>query len=213
MANTSFYRRKIAKQPFFDFMIQHDDFYINTHGVSVTDINRAHTKLIDGLFHVLNKNSQPIVYSSLTVSSIRFRNENAIPATTLKISFNKTTYSADNLYRFDTYNVLFRSNIIGILTIRTKTKFENNNNVVLTPFQSIEFGASYAVSNVNLLDVQYYGASNVQPDKRTGTIDINLTIKSFTDLEMTNAVYETMTLTVNVINTGYVAAALQNQTY
>jgi hypothetical protein len=57
-----------------------------------------------------------------------------------------------------------------------------------------------------MLDTQYYGSSNINPNRRKGTIDIGLTIKSFTDLAMTNAVFESVTLTVNLVNTGYVPA-------
>ena len=56
--------------------------------------------------------------------------------------------------------------------------------------------------------MQYYGASNINPESKKGTIDIALTIKTFTDLAMTNPVYESITLTVNLVNTGYVPATI-----
>jgi hypothetical protein len=203
-----YYTKRLAKQPVFDFMIQDTDFYINTHGVSVTELGKSYTTLSNGLFYILNKSSQSFVFNSLNVTSVRFRNESAIPASTLKISFNKTTYNTTLTERYDTYDLLFRSKIIGELRISRKTKYDNDLNFTLNPFQSIEFGASYSVKNVNMLDTQYYGLSNINPNRRKGTIDIGLTIKSFTDLAMTNAVYESVTLTVNLVNTGYVPAII-----
>jgi hypothetical protein len=200
-----YYTKKLAKQPIFDFMIQDSDFYINTHGVSVTELGKSTTSLSNGLFYILNKTSKSFVFNRLDVTSVRFRNESAIPATTLKISFFKTTYNIDLSERYDTYNILFRSKIIGELTINRKTKYDNDVNFTLNPFQSIQFGVTYSVKNLNMLDTQYYGLSNINPNRRMGTIDIGLTIKSFTDLAMTNAVYEPITLTVNLVNTGYVA--------
>lgn len=203
-----YYTKKLAKQPVFDFMIQDSDFYINTHGVSVTELGKSTTSLSNGMFYILNRTSKSFVFNSLDLTSIRFRNESAIPASTLKTNFFKTTYNTTLTERYDTYNVLFRSKIIGELTIFRKTKYDNGLNFILNPFQSIEFGATYSVKNLNLLDIQYYGLSNINPNRRVGTIDIGLTIKSFTDLAMTNAVYEPITLTVNLVNTGYVATAI-----
>jgi hypothetical protein len=203
-----YYTKKLAKQPVFDFMIQNSDFYINTHGVSVTELGKSTTSLSNGLFYILNKTSKSFVFNRLDVTSIRFRNESAIPATTLKINFSNTIYNTNLTERYDIYNVLFRSKIIGELSIFRRTKYDNDLNFVLNPFQSIEFGATYTIKNINMLDIQYYGLSNINPNRRIGTIDIGLTIKSFTDLAMTNAVYEPITLTVNLVNTGYVAAAI-----
>jgi len=58
------------------------------------------------------------------------------------------------------------------------------------------------------LDVQYYGASNINKDKKVGTLDMRLTIKSFTDLTLTTPIYDSMTITVNLVNSGYVPSAL-----
>lgn len=203
-----YYTKKLAKQPVFDFMVQDSDFYISTHGVSVTELDKSYTTLSNGLFYILNRTSKSFVFNSLNVTSVRFRNESAIPASTLKFSFNRTTYNTSLTQRFDIYDILFRSKIIGELRISRKTKYDNDVNFTLNPFQSIEFGASYSVRNVNMLDTQYYGLSNINPNRRRGTIDIGLTIKSFTDLAMTNAVYEPITLTVNLVNTGYVPAVI-----
>ena len=207
LAPAYYYTKKLAKQPVLDFMVQHDDFYINTHGVSVTESSKSYTTLSNGLFYILNKNSQPFIFNSLNVSSVKYRNESAIPPNTLAINFLETTYNTSKSHRYDAYNVLFRSQVVGKLTISRKTQYENDMNIILNPFQSIEFGATYLVENLNLLDLQYYGASNINPDKKRGTIDITLTIKCFTDIAMTNPVYESITLTVNLVDTGYVPAA------
>ena len=155
-------------------------------------------------------NNQPMVFSEVTINSVKFRNESAIPSNTLTYALVGTTYNTSKTHAYDTYNVLFRSNIIGTLTISREAKYINGSNAVITPFQSIEFGATYLVKNVNMLDIQYYGQSNINKDNKVGTLDIKLTIKSFTEIGMINPVYDSMTLTVNLVNTGYVPPSLTN---
>ena len=208
LSTVNLYTKKLAIQPVFDFKIFRDDFYINTHGVSVTESTKSFTTLNNGLFHILNKNNQPMVFNGITLTSVRFRNESAVPANTLKHVFVNTTYNASNTYAYDNYNILFRSNVIGTLSISRSIEHANDLNFILNPFQSIHFGATYTFKNVNLLDVQYYGASNINKDKKVGTLDMRLTIKSFTDLTYTTPIYDSMTITVNLVNSGYVPSAL-----
>lgn len=209
---TVYYTKKLAKQPVLDFLIKQNDFYINTHGVSVSDITRSYTSRANGLFYVLNKENKPIYFNRITPVSVRFRNESAIPANRLSFVFLKTELNSDETMIFDSYNVKFRSKIIGTFTISRPVKYTNGNNEILTPFQSIEFAATYTVNNVNMLDTQYYGASNINPNRKVGTIDINLNIRCYSDKELTNIITDTLTLTVNLVNTGYVPQALNQDT-
>lgn len=195
------YITRIAKQPIFDFMIPSDGFYLNTHGVSITESGRSTTNLTDGLFYILNKNTQPIYFNSLTIDSVSFRDSSNVVASKLSKFLPTTTY--DDYYRYDDYYVKYNGLNIGKLRIRTQLKYVNDSNTQLKPFQSIEFGSLYSVENINQLNLHY---NNPSGDKKN-TLDFIFVIKCFTDKELTKIVTDTITITVNVINTGYVAAA------
>lgn len=201
MANTTLFTRKTEKQPVFDFMIQNlnDEFYINTHGVSVDEVSKSYTNYNNGLFYVLNKNNKAIYFNGLYVSNIRMRNERGYPSNAMRISLRETTTSGN--YMYEKYIVSFRFREIGELIIGRLINFENNNNVYLNPFQSIEFSATYEVLNVGNLANQYYGKSRVNQTKRSGTIDITFSIKCFADKELTKQINDTITISVNTINT------------
>jgi hypothetical protein len=203
---TDLYSRKAEKQPVFDFMIKKSDFYINTHGVSVTELSKSYTSYTDGLFYVLNKNSKPIYFNGLYLSSVRMRRETGYPAISLVVSLNNTRVIGN--YTYEDYSLKFRGQQIGELTISRLNKFVNGNNEMLNPFQSIEMSATYAVFNLNKLDIQYFGKSNLNPNRKKGTIDVTFNIKCFADKEYTQQVNDTLVITINTINTGYIPIAL-----
>jgi hypothetical protein len=80
--------------------------------------------------------------------------------------------------------------------------------LIINPFQSVEFAASYEVLNVNKLVIQYYGKSSINQYKNKGTIDINLNIKCYGDQALTKIINEPLTITVNTVNTGYTPLVL-----
>jgi hypothetical protein len=207
---SSLYNKKRAKQPVFDFHIPKfggngNDFYLNTHGVSVANMAKSYTSLADGYFYVLNKNNQPIYFDGVYLLNAKFRNETSIPAQDLKVTLNTTgtTYSVDGSVKYDSYIVKFRNKEIGNLTISSKTVYENGSLYLVNPFQSLKFGATYAVSNVGLLDTQYYGRTTINKDKNIGTIDINLSVICWKEKEKLSIIRDTITVTINLINTGY----------
>ena len=206
---TNLFSRVTEKQPVFDFMIKKDDFYINTHGVSVTEFDKSYSTFNDGLFYVLNKNNKPLYFNGVYLVNVRLRKERGFPANSLRVFLTNTSFSGN--YMYENYNVSFRGRQIGQLTISRLSTYQNNSNLLINPFQSIEFSATYQVINLNNLDQQYFGKSRLNQNKKKGTIDINFTIRCFADKEFTQQVNDTLTLTINVVNTGYVPIALQQQ--
>lgn len=204
---TNLFTRVSEKQPVFDFMIKREDFYINTHGVSITESNKSFTTYNDGLFYILNKNNKPIYFNGIYLVNSRLRKERGFPGNSLRVTLNTTTFSGNFMY--ENYFLSFRGRQIGQLTISRLRMFENNSNLLLNPFQSIELSATYQALNLNNLDLHYYGKSRLNQDKKKGTIDINFTIRCFADKAFTQQVNETLTISVNVVNTGYVPVALQ----
>lgn len=202
---TDFFTRVTEKQPVFDFLIKNDDFYINTHGVSVTELNKSYTSLSNGEFYVLNKNNKPFYFNGLYLSSVRMRRENGYPAISMVATLVDTRVVGSFIY--EDYFLKFRGQNIGKLTISRLNRFANGGNIMITPFQSVKFYATYSVLNVNNLSLQYYGKSNIAQNKNKGTIDVIFNIRCFTDKEYTNQINETLVITINTVNTGFVPTA------
>jgi hypothetical protein len=150
------YARKVAKQPKFDFMItnEDDDFYINTHGVSVVT-NKSFTELSNGKFYILNKNNVPIYFNLIEIENISLRDDNLN-----KIRIDKIDTISDNNYIFDVYIIKINENEVGELEISRLIRFENNKNEIVNPQQSIEFRATYNVLNIGNFNIQYFGKNN-----------------------------------------------------
>jgi hypothetical protein len=211
MSQSSLFTRYIEKQPVFDFMIKKEDFFINTHGVSVTELDKSFTTINDGSFYVLNKNNKPLYFNGIYLSSVKMRRERGYPGNLLRLSLNNTTTSGNFLT--ENYNVLFRGRLIGELIIRRPSAYQNNSNLLINPFQSVEFSATYKVVNLNNLNEQYFGKSRLNQNRRKGTIDVNFTIRCFANKELTQQINETLTITINTVDTGYVPIALQQPTF
>jgi hypothetical protein len=203
---TNLFTRVTEKQPVFDFMIKKDEFYINTHGVSVTESAKSYTSYNNGLFYVLNKNNKPIYFNGLYLSSIRMRRENGHPASSIKVTLNATRVSGN--YTYEDYYLRFRGQLIGELTIGRLTQYVNDSNILINPFQSLEMSATYTVFNLNKLDLHYYGKSSINQNRKKGTIDVNFNIKCFADKEFTKVITDTLTITINTVNTGYVPVSI-----
>jgi hypothetical protein len=197
LTSSLIYVRKVAKQPVFNFMItnEDDDFYINTHGVSF--INESFTQLNDGKFYILNKNNIPIYFNSLDIDSISLRED---IDNTNKVTINKIDTILNGNFIFDDYLIKINENEVGELRLGRLINFENNNNVLVNPQQSIEFSASYKVKNLNNLNIHYFGKTNKSPNRKKGAIDIDLRIKCFGDSNLTRSIDDTLTISVNSIN-------------
>jgi hypothetical protein len=190
------YARKVAKQPKFDFMItnEDDDFYINTHGVSVVT-NKSFTELSNGKFYILNKNNVPIYFNLIEIENISLRDDNLN-----KIRIDKIDTILDNNYIFDVYVIKINENEVGELEISRLIRFENNKNEIVNPQQSIEFRATYNVLNIGNFNIQYFGKNNKNPNKKRGVIDIDLKVKCFGDKNLTREITDSVRISLNTIN-------------
>jgi hypothetical protein len=206
MSNTNLFSRITEKQPVLDFMIKKEDFYINTHGVSISELGKSYTNFSDGVFYVLNKNSKPIYFDGIYLSNVKMRKESAYPASSMKIFTDKSEIIDDVLY--EKYILRFRGNDVGELTIGRDLRFQNGSNFKLNPFQSISLFATYTTLNVNKINLHYYGKSNLSPNRHIGTIDVEFIIRSFSDAEFKNITNDVMTITINKINTGFVPESI-----
>jgi hypothetical protein len=199
--------RITERQPIFDFMISGDDqFYINTHGVSITEPNKSFTKLSDGVFNVLNKNTIPIYFNSITVTSVRLRNENVYPRTNTTIIL-KNVEIIDNVV-FNNYEITFRGQAIGKFTLSRPINYDDNSNTKINPFQAVSFSATYTVLNLNNINIHYYGNSRLNPTKNSGIIDITANLRFFINNELTVMRESEMTFSIKVINTKFVPEIL-----
>jgi hypothetical protein len=190
------YARKVAKQPKFDFMItnEDDDFYMNTHGVSVVT-NKSFTDLSNGKFYILNKNNVPIYFNLIEIENISLRDDNLN-----KIRIDKIDTILDNNYIFDIYVIKINENEVGEFEISRLLRFENNKNEIVNPQQSIEFRATYNVLNIGNFNIQYFGKNNKNPNKKKGVIDIDLKVKCFGDKNLTREITDSVRISLNTIN-------------
>jgi hypothetical protein len=193
------YTRKVDIQPVFSFRIEESEFYINTHGLSVTDDTKSTSPDTDNFVYIMNKQSSAIYVNSLTLSSLTFRNRNGELNTTLKAVLDSVT--EDEFYEYHTYNIYFRSNLIGVLILNIQIDYKNGTNKILYPYQSYKVGVQYIVKNVNNLNYQYYGKTNLVPNKKSGVIDINCKINTYSDSGLTTLLNNDLTLSVNLIKT------------
>jgi hypothetical protein len=190
------YARKVAKQPKFDFMItnEDDDFYMNTHGVSVVT-NKSFTDLSNGKFYILNKNNVPIYFNLIEIENISLRDDNLN-----KVTIDKIDTILDNNYIFDVYVIKINGNEVGEFEISRLIRFENNKNEIVNPQQSIEFRATYNVLNIGNFNIQYFGKNNKNPNKKRGVIDIDLKVKCFGDKNLTIEITDSVRISLNTIN-------------
>lgn len=201
MSITATYIRVVDTQPTFNFMVNQSDFYINTHGLSVTDSTKSASPNTNNFVYVMNQQQNPVYVSGVSISSIVFRQSKVQLSSILNLSITPTTVTYDDNYEYHNYNVYYRGNLIGILVLNIDLNYKNGSNTVLYPFQSYRIGAQYTVQNVNNLNVQYFGASKLTPDATNGIIDINCSLNVFTDSTMTTLSTTNLVLSLNLIKT------------
>jgi len=205
MANTqSFslsYTQKTVKMPTFDFFIPKDNFFINAHGVSVTDITKSSTELSNGEISILNRSNNLIYFNSLLVSSITVKKDTKTPRILFRVNKTKTLTTGN--YILDEYTIRFRNRSIGLFLLKREANFYDGSNTVLYPFQSTKIQAAYIVLNPSQIGIQYFGKSNTNPDRLIGTLDINLTVNMLNNLSGDIIISEPITISINLINTGF----------
>jgi len=193
------YIRKVDIQPKFSFRIDGSDFYLNTHGLSVTDSTKSTSSTDNNFIYIMNKQTTPIYVSGVSLSGLTFRNRNGELNTTLKTTLDSV--ADDETYQYQTYNVYFRGNLIGKLILSTELGYKNGSKTVLYPYQSYKIGAQYIVQNINNINYQYFGRTKLTPNKKNGIIDINCKINVYTDSGFTTLINSDLTLSINLINT------------
>jgi hypothetical protein len=129
------------------------------------------------------------------MSGIKLRDDSLSTASIVK---NNTI--SDGNFIIDIFTVNINNIDVGELEIKRLNKFENNKNVFINPFQSVEFSARYKVKNVNNLNQNYFGRTNKSPNRKKGMVDINLKIKCYGNRDLTREINDTITISFNTIN-------------
>lgn len=188
--------------PVFEFLIKEPDFFINVPGVSVTEVFKSKTKIDDGEFFILNKGNNPIYFIDVELVSVRLRRNNRIP--NLNMGMVKLgSYVTNNKIYYE-YDITFRNNSIGNLKLYRPQSFEANSKKSLFPFEAFKLNAVYNVQNINVLPLHYYGENLIEKNKMIGTIDFNFNFNFYEDKNFDNIITDYVTVSVNLINSGYV---------
>lgn len=222
-------------EPEFSFYIPNSEFYINTPGVSVSDVTKSVTNFNDGIFYLLNKNNFPIYYNSLdtltpVVSVVTTNNEtrktNSFnPVGKIRASFIESNnkiitvtkdipnITTDEIYTYVPYTILYKGNRLGQLVLRILSVYYNNPGIAVFPFESVPFAAAYISENVGDLAKLYYGKTIKSPNKNVGTIDFKFNFQYFDTnplIPETNPTvkYQEVVISLNTVNTGYVPTAI-----
>lgn len=190
----------------FNFALDPKTININTYGISVYNDDKSSTKKINGKFNILNRSKEFVYYNSITYKSISLRNNYFYSKKDILVNELPSGVNKDNDYYDYNYEIIFKNNKIGDLTIVVPYKYKNGNNTKMYPFEYLNMFAIYSVYHPentplsNYLSSQYYGQSNIKPNIKKGYIDINFEIKIYTNALLTNFVTDIITITLPLIN-------------
>lgn len=226
-------------EPEFSFYIPNSEFYINTPAISVADVAKSRTNFNDGVFYFMNKNNTPVYYKDFVLgsatpkiaSTTTLQSSKSIfnPSAVIRASFVKSSDKAvditidtdnitnDDVYTYIPYNVIYKGNPLGILSIRILNKIYNNPGISIFPFESIGFAASFVGLNTGSLSKLYYGRTIKSLDKNVGTIDFTFNFEYYVtnplNSELTpNVLTQPMVISINFVNTGYVPSVISLST-
>lgn len=224
-------------EPEFNFYIPNSEFYINTPAVSVADVSKSATNFNDGIFYFMNKNNVPIYYNTLDITSANvsadivasnnqtrkksvFKPTSKIRASFIE-SFNKVitvtkdteNITSDEVYTYVPFIVLYKGNRLGQIILRILNIYYNNPGITVFPFESIPFAAAYISENVGNLAKLYYGKTIKTPNKNVGTIDFTFNFQYYDSNPFIvgsnpTVKYQPIVISLNTVNTGYVASAI-----
>jgi hypothetical protein len=190
----------------FNFTLDPKTININTYGISVYNVDKSSTKKINGKFNILNRSKEFVYYNSITYKSINLRNNNYYSKKDISVNILPSNMDKDDDSFNYNYEIIFKNNKIGDLTIVVPHKYKNGNNTKMYPFEYLNMFAIYSVyhpENIplsNYLSSQYYGQSNIKPNIKKGYIDINFEIKIYTNALLTNFITDIITITLPLIN-------------
>lgn len=186
--------------PRFSFVIPKNNFYINTPAVSISaNTDKFDTIEKDGVFGIINTNTQPIYFNDIVFVRARPRDSE------LRSRLNFITVLLTNTYETETnfyqeYSVMIRGFQTGKLTIATELNIIGSNKMIV-PLTKLEFSAFYEVKNLGVLNRHYYGKTTNNPLKRVGIVDFTFNLKAYSDKELTKIIDEDLVISTILVNT------------
>lgn len=199
--STLIYTEKVVKvMPVFSFVIPKNNFYINTPALSVSlTSDKFQSSEKDGVFNILNTNTQPIYFNDITFLRARTRDSE------LKARLNYIKVLLTNTYETETkyyqeYTVRVDGFVTGKLTIVTDLGLIGSNKPIM-PLTKLSFSAFYEVQNLGVLNKHYYGKTTNSPLKKVGIVDFTFNLKAYGDKDLTKIINEEMTISTILVNT------------
>ena len=199
--STLIYTEKVVKvRPVFSFVIPKNNFYINTPALSVSlTSDKFQSSEKDGVFNILNTNTQPIYFNDITFLRARTRDSE------LKARLNYIKVLLTNTYETETkyyqeYTVRVDGFVTGKLTIVTDLGLIGSNKPIM-PLTKLSFSAFYEVQNLGVLNKHYYGKTTNSPLKKVGIVDFTFNLKAYGDKDLTKIINEEMTISTILVNT------------
>lgn len=186
--------------PVFSFVIPKNNFYINTPALSVSlTSDKFKSSEKDGVFNILNTNTQPIYFNDITFLRARTRDSE------LKARLNYIKVLLTNTYETETkyyqeYTVRVDGFVTGKLTIVTDLGVIGSNKPIM-PLTKLSFSAFYEVQNLGVLNKHYYGKTTNNPLKKVGVVDFTFNLKAYGDKDLTKIINEEMTISTILVNT------------
>lgn len=223
-----------TSEPAFSFYIPNSEFYINTPSISVSDVSKSRTNFNDGVFYFMNKNNTPIYYKDLVLGSTTISGLGGLSNSSNNSAFIRASFinssdklvtveidtvniTNDDMFTYIPYNVKYKGNGLGVLSLRILNTFYNNPGITVFPFESVKFAASFIGLNTGNLSKLYYGRTIKSPDKNVGTIDFTYNFEYYVSnplkTDTTPDVYVLpMVISVNFVNTGYIPSIISLST-
>jgi hypothetical protein len=194
--------------PIFSFYIPETEFFVNIPSISITEGNKSISLIQDGKINLINKNNAPVYFKDIYLFNASINNNYlSRDEKILTFQFNNTVEDRDNNNVYLNYYILYKSNKIGIITIRYSLDYYKTSRIIY-PFQSVPFYFYYKIQNLNKLNIQYYGKTNTNPNKKVGLIDFEFMLENYIDNSFTNTIVEPLKVSTYVVNSGYVPPIL-----
>lgn len=198
----------LAKNPTFSFYIPKNEFFINVPSLSVTEGNKSISLIQDGKINLINRNNSPVYFSKIYLANALINN-NYLSRDNKRLTFdiNNITEDNENNYVYINHNIYYKTNKIGVLTLRFALDYYNTNKIIY-PFQSVPFYFYYKVENLNKLDIQYFGKTDSNRNKKVGLIDFEMMLETYVDKSFVGTVTEPLIVSAYLVNSGYVPPIL-----
>ena len=153
----------------------------------------------DGVFNILNTNTQPIYFNDITFVRARTRDSELKSRLNFIKGLLTNTYQTETKY-YQEYTVRVNGFITGVLTIVTDLELIGSNKPII-PLTKLSFSAFYEVKNLGVLNRHYYGKTTNNPLKRVGIVDFTFNLTAYGDKELTKIINEEMVISTILVNT------------